>query len=190
MGPSDRQLVERCRLELPYVTTAFEVLLRRYEPLVFRTCCRYLRNEQEAEEACQDAFLRAFHGIPQFKGRSTFRTWLFRIVANVCATRYAGLKRATERYAEYCSEATAGLPCQDMHPPNELEDIQGVIGEGLEMLSPHDRQILILRHVPGLSLEELSELLNLGLSATKMRLYRAGQRLRAAYQTAAGSAEE
>ena len=190
MDPSDQQLVNRCKLELPYVTTAFEVLLRRYEPTVFGTCRRYLRNEQEAEEACQDAFLRAFHALPRFEGRSAFRTWLFRIVANVCATRYARLKRASRQYSEYCLEVTSGWPYQDEPTPNELEDIQGVIGEGLEMLSPNDRQILILRHVSGLSLEELSELLDLGLSATKMRLYRAEQRLREAYQVAAGGAEE
>jgi RNA polymerase sigma-70 factor (ECF subfamily) len=190
MNLTDEKLVDRCRQELPYVTTAFEALLRRYEHLVFRTCQRYLRNEQEAEEACQDAFLRVFHALPRFKSRSSFRTWLFRIVANVCATRYAKLKKAAGQLSDYYEEAITDPPCGGVPGPADLEEISGVIGDGLDMLAPNDRQVLVLRHISGLSLDELSEALNLGLSATKMRLYRAELRLKMAYQVAVQDGEK
>ena len=183
MELTDQQLVEQCQRELPYVTTAFETLLLRYEVLVFRTCRRYLHSEQEAEEACQDVFLRAFHGLPRFQKQAAFRTWLFRIVANVCATRYKRLKVQRAARAEYLDAAfhqAAAAEKAHQPAPEDFHEIGGLVGEGLDLLSPNDRQVLILRHISELSFEELAETLETGLSAAKMRLYRAEQRLKAA----------
>ena len=105
MDVSDEILVELCREELPYETNAFEALLRRYEPTVFRTCLRYLGNEQEAEEASQDAFLRMFHGLKTFSGKAQFRTWLYRVVANVCATRYKKMIAESEKRAAFLEDS-------------------------------------------------------------------------------------
>ena len=189
MDASDEELVRRCAAELPYVTAAFEMLVRRHEPAVFRTCLRYLRNEQEAEEAGQDAFLRAFHALPRFEGCSAFRTWLLRIVTNVCATRYAKLLRERDRRAAY--ERAVGDEAAVAKPlPPEPDDIAGPLGDALETLSDDDRQILILRHITELSFEEIGEVLELKLSAAKMRLYRAEQRLREAYDVVADGGEK
>jgi DNA-directed RNA polymerase specialized sigma24 family protein len=68
---------------------------------VFRACRLYLQNAQEAEEACQDALLRVFHGLPKFERQAAFRKWLFRIVANVCATRWAKLSKRADLAARY-----------------------------------------------------------------------------------------
>jgi RNA polymerase sigma-70 factor (ECF subfamily) len=184
MDASDEQLVRQCKQQLPYDTRAFEVLLRRYEPLVFRTAARYLRNEQDAEEACQDVFLRVFHGLPRFEERSAFRTWLFRIVANVCAARFARLKKQAAKQAEFLTAASRQMMRMPEPVAGELEPIRGTVGEGLEMLPPDDRQILILRHISELSLEELAETLGISVSAAKMRLYRAERRLALAYDQA------
>ena len=180
MDVTDEQLVARCKDELPYATGAFELLLRRYEPVVFRTCRRYLNHHQEAEEACQDAFLRAFHGLPKFAGRANFRTWLFRIVTNVCATRYAALAKARDRAAAIQQHAHS-LPTVEA-PARDSDQLEGPIGDALDTLAETDRQILLLRHVADLTLEEISEAIEMKLSATKMRLYRAEDRLREAFQ--------
>lgn len=182
MDEHDLQLVQRCQQQLPYITTAFEELLRRYEPLVFRACRNYLHDEHEAEEACQDAWLRVFHGLRKFEGRSTFRTWLFRIVANVCATQLAKRVKRDAHKARYAEIVADEFEHDEKPHETELDEIKGVIGEGLELLAPPDREVLVLRHVVGLSLEELSAAIGQGLSATKMRLYRAEQRLRNAYE--------
>ena len=110
MEPPDEELVEQCRRELPYVLTSFESLLRRYEPLVYRTCQRYLQNAEEAEETSQDVLMRVFHGLARFEGRGAFRAWLFRIVTNVCASRYKTLKQAAQHQSAYSQQVERRAP--------------------------------------------------------------------------------
>ena len=93
----DGDLVARCKAELPHNTDAYRELLRKYESMVYSTCYRMLGDKLEAEEATQDAFLRIFHKIHQFEGRSTFKTWMFRIVYNICMTRRRKLATKRER---------------------------------------------------------------------------------------------
>ncbi len=173
----DDDLIARCKAELPYVTTAFEKLVRNYEPLVYRTCLRYLKSENDAEEATQDVFLRLFFNIEKFDGRSSFKTWLFRIVANICASKYRSLRRIKEQQQAYFEHLE--LIQHEDQSYHDLELVDGPLMSALDTLSAEDREILILRHVSDLSFLEISEVLELKLSASKMRLYRAEQRLRA-----------
>ena len=175
---SDDVLVASCKAELPYVTTAFEKLVRRYEPVVFRTCIRYLKSETDAEEATQDVFLRLFFNIDRFGGRASFRTWLFRIVTNICASKYRSIRRVKEQQQAYFEHLE--LSGQEVKTLDNLELADGPVMSALDTLSAKDREILILRHVSELSFLEISEVLELKLSASKMRLYRAEQRLKAA----------
>ena len=172
----DEILVAQCQAEVPYVATAFERLLRRYEPSVYRSCSKYLKDPMEAEEATQDVFLRVFFNIEKFEGRSSFKTWLFRIAMNTCASRYRALRRLEDRHRAYVQsvELSAG------HEPSafRLDLDGGPLSEALDRLTPTDREVLILRHVSDMSFQEISDILRLGLSASKMRLYRAEFRLR------------
>jgi len=72
----DELLVQKCKDELPYITRSFEQLLRKHEPSVFKTCQYLLSDPSDAEEACQDIFLRVFHKIHTFQQKASFRTWL------------------------------------------------------------------------------------------------------------------
>lgn len=171
-------LAALCQVELPYVTTAFEKLVRLFEAQVYQTCERYLRSPAEAEEATQDVFMRVFHNIKKFKGASSFKTWLFRIVANTCATRYRSLRRMREQHEAYVEAAKLSAPEGESFSDRDLEG--GPITEALYALAPSDREILILRHFSELSLNEIAEALRLSLSAAKMRLYRAERRLKTA----------
>ena len=187
METSDEQLIREIGAEHPYGTTAFEKLLRRYEPMVYRTCLRYLGNAQDAEEATQDAFLRVFHGAAKFSGKSKFKTWLSRIVANVCATRYQKVKKRSERQANYQQHFIDHLdPPSGQLPQTTSDEIDGPIAEAMSRLSEQDRKIVSLRHVSELSVPEIAEVLDLKLSAAKMRLSRAEQRLRDVYQQETG----
>lgn len=186
MEPSDENLIEQIAAEYPYGTDAFEQLLRRYEPMVYRTCLRYLGNAHDAEEAAQDAFLRVFHGAKKFAGRSSLKTWMYRIVANVCATRYQKNLKRKERKADYQQyfadnfdpDAATATPDTGSDSPGEFE---GPVAKALERLSEKDRQIISLRHVSDLSVPEIAEILDLKLSAAKMRLSRAEERFRTNY---------
>ena len=81
--------------------------MRRYEGIVFSTAMKMLGQVQEAEEVSQDTFLRVFHKIHQFEGRSTFKTWLFRVVCNFCLSRRKTLATQRERMANVGEKVTA-----------------------------------------------------------------------------------
>jgi RNA polymerase sigma-70 factor (ECF subfamily) len=183
---SDEQLVAQAQAELPYNTNSFEALVRRHEPRVYEACVRYLGHEQDAEEVSQDIFVRVFHGLPKFERRASFRTWLFSVVRNECASRYRKRKRAEEQRAAISAQMleerdTAVLA---LEPQQEWT---GPVGETIGRLSEQDREVLVLRHVGQLSFQEIAAALGLGLSATKMRLYRAEERFRLEYDQAARS---
>ncbi|HBO92124.1 MAG TPA: RNA polymerase subunit sigma, partial [Gammaproteobacteria bacterium] len=76
---SDQQLVAIARRQLPHVTLAYEVLMRRYQDALIRTCTRYLNSVEDAEEVVHEVMLKVFHGLARFKGESSFKTWLYRI---------------------------------------------------------------------------------------------------------------
>ncbi len=182
---TDDGLILRCRDELPYNHSAFEILVRRYEPVVFSSCRHYLRSEPDAQEVTQDVFLKVFHGLSRFRGDARFKTWLFRIVRNECVSRLRSLRRKEARHADYVAEHTAlaapaSQPDRPVPPPDQWT---GRVGQVLEQLSETDREILVFRHVTELTLEELASALDIKLSAAKMRLYRAEERFRALYQS-------
>lgn len=182
METSDEQLIAEISAEHPYGTLAFEQLLRRYEPMVYRTCLRYLGNAQDAEETTQDAFLRVFHGASKFSGRSTFKTWLYRIVANACATRYQKIRKRSERQSAYEQHYVENWdPNAAESDQRDGHQLEGPVADALERLSDKDREIVSLRHVSDLSVPEIAEVLDLKLSATKMRLSRAEKRFRDIY---------
>ena len=167
----DRDLVTRCQRELPHRVDSYRELLRRYESLVFNTCLKITGNPQEAEEACQDSFLQVFHKIHQFEGRSTFKTWLFRIVYNFCIARRKKMATRREREQLYSEEIQGRADTLDSAylQMNLSEGVHEAIGR----LKGEQRRIIILKFVTGLTLEEISRVLEIKLSATKMRLYRA-----------------
>ena len=125
MQHTDDELVARCQEELPYRTDAFEQLLQRYEPVVFNTCRRYLRSIEDAEEASQDALLRVFHALHKFRREASFKSWLFRIVSNVCATHYARLKVGRERLPRDTGATVEEVAVQ---PQAEYLEISGPLG--------------------------------------------------------------
>lgn len=177
----DVDLVARCQEELPDCTDAYLELLHKYEPMVYGTCLRMLGNVQDAEETCQDAFVRVFHKIHQFEGRSAFKTWLFRVVYNFCMTKRRNLatkrERSTKIHEEITQEAEALQANQLAEESAHKEAVQNALGK----LSDDDREVIVLRFFSELSLEEIADVLDLKLSATKMRLYRALDRFKEIY---------
>lgn len=181
---NDEELVERCRIELPEKMDAYTELLNRYEGLVYHTCCRMLGNVQEAEETCQDVFLRLYQKIGQFEGRSQFKTWLFRVVHNFCLTRRRNLAIRRKRREEIEAEAARGEieRMQDTESASEIRgDLSESVREAIARLKPEDQEVLMLRFLSEMGIDEIAGMLGMGLSATKMRLYRAMERFKAVY---------
>lgn len=177
----DQALVERCRAELPYGLEAYSEILRRYETLVFTTALRMIQSRLDAEEITQDAFLTVYHKLHGFEGRSSFKTWLFRIMINLCLRRRSKIVTREKRNLEISQENLANLHHKE-HSQGRQEELSAQLNEALDALEPEQREIVILKYISGLSLNEIAELQQAGLSATKMRLYRALEKLKEAYK--------
>jgi RNA polymerase sigma-70 factor (ECF subfamily) len=181
---SDEQLAELCCQQLPEITDAYQALMNRYRQPVYLACLRYLHNTAEAQDACQEVFFRVFLYIETFAGRSSFRSWLFRIVQNQ-AYRQAG--RQAQMIAR---ESVIGSDMLDHQvvdalipaglPPVAVSDEKDV-QDTLQKLPDNDREVLQLRFFADASMEEIAADLGIELSAAKMRLLRAKERFKAVY---------
>ena len=175
----DEDIVAMCKQELPADLTAYRELLRRYEGLVYNTCQKLLGSRTDAEEVAQDALIQVFHKIHQFEGRSAFKTWLYKIVHNYCRNRISKIIRKREGQTAY--EAHAADTQSDVAVPDSQLELSAHVEEALSKLKDKDREIVILKFMSGLTLQEIADVLGVGLSAAKMRLYRALDEFKKAY---------
>ena len=166
---SDEALVARACDELPYRTRAYEELMQRHDQLMFGVCLRLVGNRQDAEDLVQDIMLKLFSKLASFEGRATFKTWVVQVTRNACKD-WLKKKAISKQYA-------TTLANEPQTPSTIHYDEDRVLGL-LKELSPADREILTLRFVADLSLQEVADTIDIGLSAAKMRLYRAVERLR------------
>jgi RNA polymerase sigma-70 factor, ECF subfamily len=153
---------------------AYAALLDRHAPVCLRYATRMLGNREDAEDAAQEAFVRAYAALGRYEGRTAFRTWLFAILINRCRT--VALHRSRrERRVAFDEDAVARAAVGDPTVATDLrEEIQRAIG----LLDPEHREAFLLKHVEELSYEEISEATGVGVSALKMRVKRACARLR------------
>jgi len=165
-------------------TRAFDELVRRYRDKVYRLSFKILRNEDDAAEALQDAFLSAYRGLKNFKAESTFSTWLFRITTNASLMKYRK-RRDNVVSLEQSQNPSDGaealqLPDWSTQPLDELLDSETrqVMEEGKAQLDEDLRTVFTLRDEEGLSNAEVAEILDLSVAAVKSRLHRARLRLR------------
>src|SRR5438067_1781199 len=164
---------------------AFEELVRRYDRKVLRIAQHITHNQEDAEDAAQDAFLKAFRGLGQFQEKSRFSTWLFRIAVNESLMKVRQRRGfhmvSIEQDEEHDSPATP-LEIVDWAPnPEQLygqSELKEILAKALRGLSPMYRAVFLLRDVEGLSINETAEVLNLSVLAVKARLMRARLKLR------------
>lgn len=180
LGLSDEDLVDLCNEELPESTTAYQVLIKRYEGVIYNTCLKLLGDPEDAEEVAQDTFIQLFHKLHQFQGRSSFKTWLYRIVHNFCKNRIS--KQIRKRKGQAAIEEHADHFQDDTYDTSEKKERLELVTRALDTLKPRDKEILILKFMSGLTIEEIAEVLDIGLSACKMRLYRALDAFKASYK--------
>lgn len=175
----DAALVARCQAELPDVITAYQELVRRYEGLIFNTCRRVIGSTEDAEEVTQDTLIQIFHKLHQFQGRSSFRTWLYKIVHNYCRNRISKIVRKREGQNSY-EEHTANDE-EDRDANNRRAALSQAVEEALAKLKESEREVIVLKFMSGLTLQETADVLGVKLSAAKMRLYRALESFKEAY---------
>lgn len=159
---------------------AYGVLVTRYRPRLSRYALRMLGNREDAQEALQDAFVRAYRALGRCDDPERFGSWLFSILVNRCRTAGA---RSTRRSRTFISDDAAARTAAEAHPAEQAawrEEIE----RALDQLDGEQREAFLLKHVEGLSYEEMSEITGAGVSALKMRVKRACDRLRGLLQEA------
>tara|TARA_R110000787_G_scaffold182289_4_gene294247 strand:+ start:445 stop:1035 length:591 start_codon:yes stop_codon:yes gene_type:complete len=172
----DAELVRIARLQLPYVTTAYEVLFHRYHNMLIQVCYRYLGSTQEAEEAVNDTMLNVFNSLAKFEDRASFKTWIYRIAHNQALTRLR--KKQID---------TVGL---DEAEHITADDTQSSVTEGrasidglLAQLSIEERSIVVFRIAGDLDFSDIALVVEQKLSTVKMRYKRALEKMAVSART-------
>lgn len=182
-GVDERALIRRAQRG---DREAFEALVRLYDQEVLRLALKLVRSPEEAQDLYQEAFLKVYRSIGQFRLESRFSTWLYRVVMNVC---YDHLRRQKSRgevqaepgaqgekdYAATLADARPGL-----NPDRALRarEIGGRLQSALVGLSARERLVFELKHCEGLKLRAIGELCGTSEEAAKNSLFRAMQKLR------------
>ena len=184
-SPSDEEAISRARRG---DHAAFRVLVERYQQRAYRLALRILRDEEMARDAVQDAFLKVYASLGRFEGRSSFYTWLYRVVLNLCLD----LRRRDRsgRHVEWAEEHT---PLSQGADPDSEEPMEGAppsphhvleraelrerMAAAIEELPDAARRTLLLREVDGLSYEEIAQALEIPKGTVMSRLHYARRRM-------------
>ena len=163
---------------------AFEELVNRYERKIFRLTMNITRNREDAEDAMQDAFMKAYSHLDKFQEDSRFYTWLVRIAANEALMRLRKRRPNQVSLDEPIESEDDLLPQQieDWGPSPEQRfaqtEMREILRNVIEDLQPDFRVVFLLRDVEGLSTEETAEAVGISEAAVKSRLLRARLKLR------------
>jgi RNA polymerase sigma-70 factor (ECF subfamily) len=163
------------RQSLAGSSDAFEELVDRHYDRCLRYAARLLGNREDAEEACQDAFLRAYRSLSSYAESDRFGAWLFRILVNRCRT-YASRRRGSLEDAADGEVLARLAPATEDH--GDLLGLREELARALAQLDLEQREAFVLKHVDDLSYDEISAITGVGVSALKMRVKRACDRLR------------
>jgi RNA polymerase sigma-70 factor (ECF subfamily) len=163
---------------------AFGEIVEIYKNKVYQICYRMLGNRHEAEDAAQEAFIRAFVNINTFNQDLKFSTWLFRIATNLCIDKIR--KKKPDYYLDAEVSGTDGLnlysqiASETELPEDELEtlELQEEVQKEILKLPDKYRTVIVLKYIEELSLNEISQILNLPLGTVKTRIHRGRDALR------------
>jgi RNA polymerase sigma-70 factor, ECF subfamily len=178
---TEAALVERARRG---DAVAYEALVRAHQEIAFRTGCLFAGSAADAEEAAQEAFVKAWRALPRFRAGAPFRPWLLAIVANEARNR----RRAAGRQAGLVLRAAQERVSGDAAPSPEAALLVGgerrALLAALGALDERDRAVIACRHLLDLSERETAEVLGCRLGTVKSRLSRALGRMRAELERA------
>lgn len=181
--PTDAEVVRRV---IAGESGAYALIVERYYDRYARYAHHMVGDREDAEEALQDAFLRAYHALGRYEERERFGGWLLRIVVNECRTVAARRRRRDHRFPRLEPGAweTAAASHAAEHPA-ERAALREELARALAQLPREQREALLLKYTEELSYDEIAAVTGAGTSALKMRVRRACERLREILQGAA-----
>lgn len=176
---SEADLVERARQG---DTQAFDRLVQEHYVLAYNTAYRLLGDPDRGEDATVEAFARAFRSLDRFRGDSSFSTWLYRIVTNVCFDYLRGAVPSASLDAGAGEDGQLGREVPDEASDPALAVLQqrrqAIVHQALQALSSDHRAVLVLYDLNGFSYEEIGSILGVPIGTVKSRLNRARHALR------------
>ncbi len=184
MSRTENQLINGLRNS---DSVRYETLVRKYGGRMLSVARRYLKNEADAQDCVQDAYIQAFRNIHKFEGRSTIETWLHRIVVNTALMKIRSQKRRREAFIEDIpslfdkngmrieTENEISLSAETLL---ENKMTRALIRQQIDELPKTSRNLILLRDIEGYSTQETAALLGISTSATKTGLHRAREALK------------
>ena len=169
---------------------AFEELVRQYDSQVLRLAYHMTRSEQDAQDIYQEAFLKAYRNINNFRFECSFYTWIYRIVTNLCLDHLRKRQVRKEDSAVITDSDGDSYDLMDQvaddrsgaSPEKDLmrRELGGRIAKALQKLTPRERMVFEMKHYQGLKLRTIGDILNTTEETAKNTLFRGTQKLRAA----------
>jgi RNA polymerase sigma-70 factor (ECF subfamily) len=180
---------------------AFDALVLKYQHKVAKLVMRYVRNPAEAEDIAQEAFIKAYRALPQFRGDSAFYTWLYRIAINTAKNAVVSRDRSPIDYDLDIQNSDESYELQgrmkDAETPEGLvltDEIRRTVNAAMEALPEDLRTAIVLRELEGLSYEEIAASMDCPVGTVRSRIFRAREaidrRLREIFEGGLGRAEE
>jgi len=180
---SELDLVKRCQAG---ETEAFDELVSRYRTRIFAMIYNMVHNEQDAWDLAQDSFVKAWKSIKRFRGRSSFYTWLYRIVMNVTIdwlrkkqVKGAGVEFDDAIQLTDINPASKTLPKADPLPYERMErtEVRARIDNAIVQLSPEHRAVILMKETEGMQYHEIAESLGCSIGTVMSRLFYARKKL-------------
>ena len=173
----DQQLVERAQRGDKH---AFELLVIKYQRKLARLLSRFIRDASEVEDVAQEAFIKAYRALPNFRGDSAFYTWLYRIGINTAKNYLVAMGRraptSTSMDAEEAEDLGESELLQDLNTPeNQMmsRQVAETVNQTLEKLPEELRMAITLREMEGLSYEEIASIMSCPIGTVRSRIFRA-----------------
>ncbi|MBX9812428.1 MAG: RNA polymerase sigma factor RpoE [Burkholderiales bacterium] len=173
----DQQLVERAQRGDKH---AFELLVSKYQRKLGRLLSRFIRDTTEVEDVTQEAFIKAYRGLPTFRGDSAFYTWLYRIGINTAKNYLVAIGRRAPTTTDFDSEDAEsfedGDQLRDLNTPeNQMmsRQVAETVNQTLEQLPEELRTAITLREIEGLSYEDIANIMNCPIGTVRSRIFRA-----------------
>src|SRR5579872_3150184 len=165
---------------------AYRLLVERHSRNIFRVAYRVLNNEQDSEEVVQETFLRAYRNLERFEQRAVFSTWIYRIAMNCALDMKKKAKRQRNDFviADEPEPESGEIQVESQAVPQDRllysDRVKKEVLQAMEQLSDIERAAFTMRHLEGLSIEEISSILGVEQNAAKNRIFRAVKKMREA----------
>ena len=180
MGETDKEIIQKV---LDGNVQTFALLVERHKAKAMTLALRILKNREDAEEALQDSFVRAYHGLSSFEWKSSFSTWFYRIVYNTCASAAGKRSRMYPVSIQEEEDGSSTEIVSDELPPDiklESDEFSSIVHEEVEKLPVVYGSTFTLFVIQEMSYEEIVRVTGLPLGTVKARLFRARAMLREA----------